>query len=376
MRVLVVSTLYPMHAGDATGSFVESQITALRDQGVDVRLIVPVPFAPPGAGRRRDRWRERTTRNLPYAVFVPTIAVPRAFRLTTPVFNRLGSIQASLARGRIRRWLDGWEPHVVHAHQILPEGQFARKLAASLRWNVPIVATIHGADLHATRSSSRSRLVRHLGLLDHVVVATPSMKESTLTLQPRARVSVIPPGLRMVEPPSDNDAAPRWDVVSVGRLVPIKTMERLFPVAEAGHTVGIAGDGSERRRLEANAPPGIDFVGGISPQEVHDFVGRGRIYAQVSQQDGYGLAAAEAMWCGLPVILADTVGLSEYLTHGVDGMVVPGDDTRSVAEIVSTLLDDPHAAERIGHNGRATIASHSISVVAQRLVEEVYLGVR
>lgn len=372
MKVLVVATLYPLSASDSTGVFVRAQVDALEDLGLSVRVIVPVPFALPGMGRRRARWKARAGGEDPGVLVLSTLGIPRNSRISAPMFGRLGTWQATAAHREVERWLDGWTPDVVHAHQVLPEGQFATTLAERFGWSVPVVSTIHGADLHSTRSGSRHALIDQMKRLDRVITATSSMKDRIASIQPDARVAVIPPGLPDREIGRNKEAPLRWDVVSVGRLVPIKAMERLFPVAASGHSVAIAGDGPERTRLEAFAPSAVEFVGAIAPSSVSDFIRSGRVYAQLSRWDGYGLAAAEAMGCGRPVILSDTVGLSEYVTNGVDGLVVRGSAPEEILAALNSLLDDRDHAIRLGDRGRELIASHSVSNVAVRLIDEVY----
>ncbi|MEA3502165.1 MAG: glycosyltransferase family 4 protein [Actinomycetota bacterium] len=374
MKVLVVSTLYPMWSDDPTGVFVKAQVAALENLGVDVRVIVPLPFAPPGAGRRRRRWNARPSPNHKHLIVVPTFGIPRGSRLTASAFGHVGSAQAVIASRTIEKWLDGWEPDIVHAHQVLPEGQFAEALAERTGWSSRVIATVHGADLHSTQRGSLPSLARQLARLDRTIVATSSMKQRVTSMQPIASVSVIPPGVPNLASARETPAAVQWDVTSVGRLVPIKAMERLFPVAAAGHSVAIAGDGPELSRLEAAAPPGVEFVGAIPPASVRRFMQGGRIYAQLSLWDGYGIAAAEAMRWGRPVVLADTVGLSEYVANGIDGLIVHAGNPAEVLGAVDSLLKNPAQATHMGERGSELIASHSASCVAERLIKEVYGG--
>jgi len=372
MRVLAISTLFPLLPGDSTGVFVSSQVRALRALDVDVRVVVPVPLAFPGMGRRYRRWMSRPTTTDRDLLVLPTIGIPRDSRVLSPLFGSAGSRQASFAHRRITQWLAGWKPDVLHAHQVLPEGQFATTIGDRLGWNSRTVATIHGADLHATRRGAHTALVNQLASTGTIIVSTPSMKRLVSDLQPEASVAVVPPGLDDSVLTDQPDVPTRWDVVSVGRLVPIKAMQRLFPLAVAGYSVAIAGDGPERHRLETSAPSGVEFLGAVEPVEIARFIRSGRIYAQPSRWDGYGLAAAEAMALSVPVVLSDTVGLSEYITSGVDGYVAPMRDPAPLLDVVRTLLsDEPHAIS-VGSAGKELIRSHTASKVAKILTDEVY----
>jgi glycosyltransferase involved in cell wall biosynthesis len=59
------------------------------------------------------------------------------------------------------------------------------------------------------------------------------------------------------------------------------------------------------------------------------------IFVLPTLEDGFGYVAAEAMACGLPVVVTEACGVSEWVTHGETGWIVPA---RS-AEALATALD-------------------------------------
>jgi trehalose synthase len=54
------------------------------------------------------------------------------------------------------------------------------------------------------------------------------------------------------------------------------------------------------------------------------------------------------MWKGRPVVASAIGGIREQIEDGRTGFLVEPDDLRAFGGYVSALLDDPHAAERIG----------------------------
>ena len=60
-----------------------------------------------------------------------------------------------------------------------------------------------------------------------------------------------------------------------------------------------------------------------------------------SEMESFGLAALEAMACGVPPVATRTGGVPELITHGEDGFLEPvGDVAAQAARVVELLTDD------------------------------------
>jgi trehalose synthase len=90
---------------------------------------------------------------------------------------------------------------------------------------------------------------------------------------------------------------------------------------------------------------------------------RADVVAQKSLAEGFGLTVAEAMWKGRPVVASRIGGIREQIEDGQTGFLVDARDLRTFGERVSELLEDPHAAERMG-------------AAAQTRVRDLFLGPR
>ena len=77
-----------------------------------------------------------------------------------------------------------------------------------------------------------------------------------------------------------------------------------------------------------------------------------------SVEDGFGQAAVEAMACGVPVIVTAAVGMSDLVTDGHDGFVVPAFDADRIATCLQALFDDPARAEAMGRAAAASITGY------------------
>jgi glycosyltransferase involved in cell wall biosynthesis len=64
--------------------------------------------------------------------------------------------------------------------------------------------------------------------------------------------------------------------------------------------------------------------------------------------ESFGLAALEAMACGVPAVCSEVGGLPEVIRNGVDGFLVPGHDVKVMAARALEILTDPHRREQMG----------------------------
>jgi trehalose synthase len=82
---------------------------------------------------------------------------------------------------------------------------------------------------------------------------------------------------------------------------------------------------------------------------------RADVVAQKSLAEGFGLTVAEAMWKGRPVVATRVGGIQDQIEDGRSGCLVDPFDLRAFGERVSSLLQDSHAAERMGEAARARV---------------------
>jgi glycosyltransferase involved in cell wall biosynthesis len=90
-----------------------------------------------------------------------------------------------------------------------------------------------------------------------------------------------------------------------------------------------------------------------SRQRLAQFYRAADIYVHAAIEESYGLAVAEALACGTPVVTAATGGVLEIIQDGRTGLVVSVGDASKLGEAVAALLDAP---ERRAAMGRAAAA--------------------
>lgn len=67
-----------------------------------------------------------------------------------------------------------------------------------------------------------------------------------------------------------------------------------------------------------------------------------------SRLEGFGLVVAEAMACGLPVVIADSSSLTELVDHGVTGFLCVKDSVSEFTEMTKQLKQNPDMGIKLG----------------------------
>ncbi len=119
----------------------------------------------------------------------------------------------------------------------------------------------------------------------------------------------------------------------------------------------MAGDGPERspaERLayELNVSDHVTFLG--KQNHVERLIPLADVLLMPSEMESFGLAALEAMSCGVPPVSTRVGGIPELITDGVDGFVEGVGDVAAQSRRVSELLADPALHARMSARARET----------------------
>lgn len=143
-----------------------------------------------------------------------------------------------------------------------------------------------------------------------------------------------------------------------GRLSPEKGLGTLLAAAALtpGIPIAIAGDGPLLPDLAARATPNVRFLGWLGPAALRDFYGRARAVVVPSRcYETFGVAAAEAMNLGIPVIASRIGALAEMIGDGVSGLLFEPGDPRDLAARMEALWADQALGLRLGREARSRV---------------------
>jgi len=313
VKVCVLTTSYPRWPGDAAGHFVADAVERVRERGVDVAVVSPASFRHFGlayeagiAGNVRRR---------------PWLA------LLVPLFL-LSFLRAA------RRAARGAD--VVHAHW-LPSG------AVALLTGRPTVVQVWGTDVELARRVPW--LARPILRRARVVVAPSSWLAGEARALGAREVRVIPGGVDVPERVGEPDEPPH--VLYAGRLSREKGVLELAEAA-GGLPLVVVGDGPLRDRV-----PGAR--GFVPHGELSRLYAHAAVVACPSHREGFGMACAEAMAHGRPVVASAVGGLLDLVVDGETGIHVPPGDVGALREALRRLLDDGELRRRMGEAARARV---------------------
>jgi glycosyltransferase involved in cell wall biosynthesis len=192
----------------------------------------------------------------------------------------------------------------------------------------------------------------------------------------------IPPG--QVHPMPVDTEGYAWSVggggaVVVARLVPQKrvdlAIETVGFLASCGHDLPLTviGDGPERAALERQVErlgiaPFVHFAGTVPPAGIATFLAHADVMLFPAQGEGFGLAAAEALMAGVPVVACwDGGGVLDVVPEGGAGrLTLPSPEAMSDA--VLDLLHDPAHREvtrLVGESWRARLAPDHVAEICE-----------
>lgn len=263
-------------------------------------------------------------------------------------------------------------------------------LALPLAWlaGVPVrIATHHGMIEGFPRAIERfhSWLV-NIGIASVLVsVSKKALEQAAKVGTRRERMIVIqngivPPRANLAEVPLTRQEIGLNDgdifLLSVGRLVYqkgheflISALSRVLPDFPRAKAV-ICGDGNLHEALEAQIA-GLRLEDSVlllgNRTDIDRFLSSADIFVLPSRWEGLPVSLLEAMGMGVPVIVTRVEGVEEVVEDGVQGLLVPPEDSAALAGALVELMGQPELRHRMGVAARLRIEeSYTADIMCEK----------
>jgi glycosyltransferase involved in cell wall biosynthesis len=99
----------------------------------------------------------------------------------------------------------------------------------------------------------------------------------------------------------------------------------------------------------------IRLLGSIEEAEKRDMLAAADVFAMPSRTDSFGIVFLEAWLYRAPVVAARTWGVSDVITDGEDGVLIPFGDVPALAQALSRLQDHPAERADLGAHGQEKV---------------------
>lgn len=372
--------------------------------GVEVDIIIGPPY-PENIDRWADVYRLENesywyckTTNLPYKRVKDILSLWKFTDWFLTRFHVFPEMETFSFRSffYLRKLLKEKDYDIIHDIQCLGWGLLPMK-----GYGVPIVSTVHhpltrdrDADFLVDRSLwdyyttimfyplTMQRMV--INRLDKVITSSyegvDELKRS-FDLDP-SMISVVFNGLDVNEFKNTGLSREERSILYVGNTEDRKKGIRYLIEAFAGLpddvTLTIVDEGPPKRLTAYNLAEklGVEkriiFTGRLPNRDLVRLYNTKTMLIMSSLYEGFGLPAAEAMACEMPVIATAAGALTEVVGRDGAGVIVPPEDSDAIREAAIKLLNNSELRTEMGRKGRQRVVENFAWPVAARNTLEVY----
>jgi N-acetyl-alpha-D-glucosaminyl L-malate synthase BshA len=291
---------------------------------------------------------------------------------------------------------EAYELDLLHVHYAIPHSiaallakqMTAKQMAAHRR--LPFVTTLHGTDITLVGVDRSYFPITKFSIeeSDGVTAISHYLQKETVDV-----FGIVNP-IRVIHNfvncdlyrPDPGCRPAEKQLIHVSNFRPVKRVLDCIRILKevrksAPARLLMVGDGPDRGPAEMLAyelgvSKSVEFLG--KQDHIERLIPRAHVLLLPSEMEAFGLAALEAMACGVPPVGTRTGGVSELITDGVDGFQEPVGDIAAQAKRVVALLTDDDLYGRMSTAARHTAETrYSTSMIIpqyEQYYEEVRAG--
>jgi N-acetyl-alpha-D-glucosaminyl L-malate synthase BshA len=259
---------------------------------------------------------------------------------------------------------------LMHAHYAIPHAAtawLAKQMLEDEDLSLKIVTTLHGTDITLVGQDPSYHTLTKFSIekSDAVTAVSAYLRDETYRAFGcgQCDVRVIPNFISTADyhPPLDDGFRRRLAptghrvLVHVSNFRPVKRVGDVVKIFAAVRkktpaTLVLVGDGPDRDAAEQDVDTlglrrDVRFLGKV--ENVGDVLRGADLFLLPSSTESFGLAALEAMACGVPVIASAVGGIPEVVDDGKTGYLAPPGDVTTMADRALRVLENPAAQARM-----------------------------
>jgi len=282
---------------------------------------------------------------------------------------------------------------LLHVHYAIPHSvsaMLARQMVAERR-RLPFVTTLHGTDVTLVGLDRSYLPITRFSIdqSDAVTSISQDLKRQTEEMfHTRIPIQVINNFVNcdLYHPDAGRAHAREWApageklLIHLSNFRPVKRVNDCIRILAgvrqeiAAHLL-MAGDGPDRGPAEYLARElGVaDHVTFLGKQDhVERLIPQAHVLLMPSQMESFGLAALEAMACGVVPVATAVGGVPELITHEMDGFTEAVGDIAGQTKRVVALLQNPDLHTRMATAARKTAVDRFCTSKIIPQYEELY----
>ena len=264
--------------------------------------------------------------------------------------------------GRMAEVAESYQLDVLHVHYAIPHSiaaLLAQQMVASVR-RLPYITTLHGTDITLVGADPSYFGITKFSIekSDGITAVSDTLREQTV------EIFGVPNEIRVIKnfvncdlyhPDNEKKGAAAYApggeklLIHLSNFRPVKrVLDCIRILAEVRKSVParllMAGDGPDRGPAEHLARSlkvdrHVMFLG--KQNHVERLIPLAHVLLMPSEMESFGLAALEAMACGVVPVATRVGGVPELITDGEDGYLeAVGDIAAQAARVVALLSDD------------------------------------
>lgn len=284
---------------------------------------------------------------------------------------------------------------LLHVHYAIPHayaGYMAKQMLKDEGIDIPMVTTLHGTDITLVGNHPfyKPAVTFSINKSDYVTSVSQSLKDDTLKLfNIKNEIQVIPNFIELNKNEYDPAIPCSRSVMAneneriITHISNFRKVKRIPDIIKIFYKIQkeipaklmMVGDGPEKEKAEKlcrkyGIQDKVIFFG--NSNEIDRILCLTDLFLLPSETESFGLAALEAMACGVPVISSNSGGLPEVNRDGVSGYLSDVGDINEMAKNALKILKDDSILKEFKKNALHVAEQFDIKNILP-IYEELYL---